>query len=91
MATKDVDVSVTSEEAKVFLDDAIKPFMTRPGKKTIPVAEGSHDLGFDLRGAPGSAYSVEITSPDESKRKRAGNFDGRGATVGTMPFVVGAK
>ena len=85
---KSIEISTQAEVIKVWVDEV--PVSIHGGKGSIPRDAGSHSLTWEVRGAPGTSYSIEITSPDESKVKRGDTFDGAGFDAGDAPFQVDA-
>jgi hypothetical protein len=81
-----VEVEIDAEESKAWLNGV--PVDLNGGKGSEDVLPGNHVLSFEVRGAPGTVWSVKITSPPEAKSEDGDTFDGSGFDAGRIKFVV---
>jgi hypothetical protein len=85
---KTVDVEIVAEEAEAWINGI--PLALSGGTGSADVLPGHHILSFEVRGAPGTQWSVKITAPPEAKGDDSDTFDESGFDVGRIKFVVGA-
>ncbi len=83
---KTVDVEIDAEASLAWLNGV--PMDLNGGKGSADVLPGNHVLSFEVRGAPGTTWSVKITAPPESKSEDGDTFDGSGFDAGRIKFVV---
>ena len=83
---RDVTITTRAEGVKVWVDG--EAVALNNGDGTITVAPGPHTLSWAVRGAPGTTYSVKITSPKEAKLDEGDTFDDDGIDVGEDDFTV---
>lgn len=83
----DVIIKTKAEIIKVWVD-GVRVTLSG-GEGTAKVSPGIHHaISWAVRGAPGTSYALEITSPDEAKLKRGDTFDEGGLDVGVAWFKV---
>lgn len=85
---KEVDVEIDAEEAEAWVNGI--PLSLANGSGSTPLLPGHHILSFEVRGAPGTAWSVKITAPREAKAEDGDTFDRSGWDVGRIKFIVSA-
>jgi hypothetical protein len=85
---KTVEIEVEAEQALVWLNGV--PVPLNNGEGSPDVLPGHHILSFEVRGAPGTNWSVKITSPKEAKSEDGDRFDEAGFDAGRIKFVVDA-
>jgi hypothetical protein len=81
-----VEVEIAAEEPKAWLNGV--PMTLNGGKGSDDVLPGNHVLSFEVRGAPGTSWSVKITAPPEATSDDGDTFDGSGFDAGRINFVV---
>jgi hypothetical protein len=81
-----VEVEIDAEASKAWLNGV--PMDLNGGKGSEDVLPGNHVLSFEVRGAPGTAWSVQITAPPEARDKDGDTFDRNGFDAGRIKFVV---
>jgi hypothetical protein len=87
MKTVKVKLDGDLHDAQVFIDDIRLNFHN--GKAEMDRPAGEHALTWFVRATPGTAYTVEITAPDESKFKHEGTVGSIGKDAGVQWFEVG--
>ena len=83
---KTVDVEIDAEASLAWLNGV--PMDLNGGKGSVDVLPGNHVLSFEVRGAPGTGWSVKITAPPEAKSEDGDTFDESGFDAGRIKFVV---
>jgi hypothetical protein len=85
-AAETVDVEIDAEASLAWLNGV--PMGLDEGKGSADVLPGNHVLSFEVRGAPGTAWTVKITAPPEAKSEDGDTFDATGFDAGRIKFVV---
>lgn len=85
---KKVGVTIDAEEAEAWVNGIPLPLAN--GSGSTHLLPGHHILSFEVRGAPGTAWSVKITAPKEAKAEDGDTFDQCGWDVGRIKFIVSA-
>jgi hypothetical protein len=83
---KTVEVEIDAEASRAWLNGV--PMDLNGGKGSSDILAGNHVLSFEVRGAPGTSWSVAITSPPEAESEDGDTFDGSGFDAGRIKFVV---
>ena len=81
-----VEVEIDAEASLAWLNGV--PMTLNGDKGSADVLPGNHVLSFEVRGAPGTSWSVKITAPPEAKSEDGDKFDGTGFDAGRIKFVV---
>jgi len=84
---EEVDVEIAAEESAAWINKV--PLDLKNGKGSMDLLPGKHALTFEVRGAPGTVWSVKITAPKEAKSEDGDNFDDTGFDAGRIKFTVG--
>lgn len=83
---KEADVEISAEEGEAWINGV--PLELSGGKGSADILPGHHILSFEVRGAPGTTWSVKITAPPEAKGEDGDTFDDSGFDVGRIKFVM---
>lgn len=81
-----VDVKAVGQLIKVFIDGT-RVTLTG-GKGGRDIAGGEHAISWNVRGAPGSGYSVQITAPAAAVFKKEAKLDDSQMDAGLHFFKV---
>jgi hypothetical protein len=86
---KPVTVVTTAETVRIWIDG--DEMRLDDGACTIVVPPGAHHaISWAARGAPGTSYSIRITTPTEARLEVGDTFDAGAFDVGVAWFRVNA-
>jgi hypothetical protein len=81
-----VEVTGKAQMVKVFIDGSKVTLANSKGGREIPA--GEHVISWNVRGVPGSGYSVQITAPAAAAFKKEAKFDDSQFDAGVHFFKV---
>jgi hypothetical protein len=82
-----VDVNATAELIKVFIDGT-RVTLSGANTGSRNVAAGEHAISWNVRGAPGSSYTVQITAPSAVAFRKDAKLDDTQMDAGLHFFKV---
>ena len=87
MARVEVDVTVKADAARVWIDGTRVALTDGSGRAAVTPGS-NHAMSWAVRGAPGTSYTVRITSPSEARFTHTDRFDDEQFDAGLTWFKV---